>query len=320
METIRLVVSTTSGKRIEVNEFNPAGMSLVKPVSPPPSAFIPIPEGTKITTLQGRVPMAFDPDLQKSIRLHEYDGERIQPVAAILPPGYLQLYRPAYTAELDARRLPPAGYSLLGANDSGYVVAAISLQQEAQIIRVYETDEEDEIEQNIQQVKENENSRLYLALTSEKGVDIAAKFGSELEPNKLILSSRADLLAKHPATVKFFDSVYVEVNSFQSAFYERFQPSQSMSLQEALEFSSSLDTAQAGICYQVFPGLTDHPLEMVAMKDTLHKYDKLAVRLQNLPCDPEWYIEELALTRQHRQMVGITEWLKVYRQTIEGRG
>ena len=127
------------------------------------------------------------------------------------------------------------------------------------------------------------------------------------------------MLAANPSALQLFGSVFTEVNSFQDEFYSRFQPSDSMPLGEALDFSTNLSNPKSGICYQVFPGLTDHPLEIAAMKNTLQKLGDVAIKLLNLPCDPEWYIEELALLRQHRQMIGMSEWLKEYRHIMSSR-
>ncbi|MGH1363051.1 MAG: hypothetical protein ACRBF0_05800 [Calditrichia bacterium] len=312
---MHLIVSNRQGELIHLKELQPAGMKLVKPVALEKKDFIPLPAGTVIKPLFGRVPMGYDPDLQKSIRLHDYRGERVFPVSAILPESALQNYRSAYTLELDARRLEPANYTAVGGNEDKIFSAALQLPAPST------TRLDISVEESVQQ---NEKIAVHLQDDPEHIVvfhslsELSSELGSifekllnklEEEKDQCYMVCSAKVLAENPQWKKRFKRISLTANSLQPQFYNRFHSS----TKEAFEvMSKQLEIlaaeSKAALAYQTFPGLTDHPMEMAALTKAIETYNIDHLQVNNIACDPDWYVEELALFRQHRQMLGMQEW------------
>jgi len=290
-------------------------MKLVKPVALEKKDFIPLPEGTVIKPLFGRVPMGYDPDLQKSIRLHDYHGERVFPVSAILPESALQNYRSAYTLELDARRLEPANYTAVGGNEDNIFSAALKLPTPAATRLDISINES--VPQNEKVAAHLQDDPKHIVVfhslseqTSEPGSTFE-KLLTTLEEKKgqCFMVCSAKMLAENPRWIKQFKRIFLTANSLQPQFYNRFHSS----TEEAFEvLSKQLEIlaaeSKAALAYQAFPGLTDHPLEMAAITKAIETYSIDHLQVNNIACDPDWYVEELALFRQHRQMLGMQEW------------
>jgi pyruvate-formate lyase-activating enzyme len=87
----------------------------------PPERFVPLPEGATLVHLPGRHPVgASDAGVVERIGA---PGDLA--VAAVLPPGYLRSWLPAYEEAATASVLPLYGYAAVGAVDGRPVVAAI---------------------------------------------------------------------------------------------------------------------------------------------------------------------------------------------------
>ena len=82
---------------------------------------IPLPPGTALMHLPGRRPLARS-DWGEFVELEESNALA---VAAVLPPGYLRTFLPAYVEEPDAPVLPLYGYAAVAAIDGEPYVAAL---------------------------------------------------------------------------------------------------------------------------------------------------------------------------------------------------
>jgi pyruvate-formate lyase-activating enzyme len=120
-----LVVSDGSGNIFEIPELLMAGMELSIPVLPENNTIIPLPQGSDIFELPGRVPVGYDPREQKFVYVPEYQGKPVFSAAAFMAPAHIQYYRSAFRTMPDAPRLPLYSYTALGwHNNTFYVTGA----------------------------------------------------------------------------------------------------------------------------------------------------------------------------------------------------
>ena len=93
----------------------------------PSADLIPVPEGTRLFTLPGRTPAAWDPGARRFVAVGPpRRGGTADAVAAFLPPGYLRLYLPAVAAERGPR-LPLWTYTAVGWDAGGFRAAALRI-------------------------------------------------------------------------------------------------------------------------------------------------------------------------------------------------
>ncbi len=95
--------------------------------------FIPLPEGTQLVRLPGRLPRGFHPKSGRAVSLRsiKLPEGRITPsaVAAVLPPGYLRLLLPAARTGDGAPQLPLRAYTAVGLRGGQLVAAALRLDR-----------------------------------------------------------------------------------------------------------------------------------------------------------------------------------------------
>ncbi len=119
------VHSDRSGRLVVAANYS-AAMSDGSSVGPLIAA-LPLPPGTDVVHLPGRLGMGLD----RTGRARELGQGRFG-VAAILPLGYLRMSLPAYVDDLGSPALRPRGYAAVGADQSGQlVVSAVALDSEA---------------------------------------------------------------------------------------------------------------------------------------------------------------------------------------------
>jgi wyosine [tRNA(Phe)-imidazoG37] synthetase (radical SAM superfamily) len=84
---------------------------------------IPLPANSLLLTLPGRSVVAFDGDTKRIV--DEFDGERVDAVAAALPLGYTRTLVPAYSERAGAPPLPLYGYAAVAWYDGRFMVGAV---------------------------------------------------------------------------------------------------------------------------------------------------------------------------------------------------
>ncbi len=125
-----LVVSDRQGNIFEVPGLLAAGMSLAVPVLPRPEDFVPLPEGSNLFMLLGRIPIGFDPEEREFVRVPEYGGEPVFAVAAFMAPAWLQLHRSACEPEpgpAGAERLSLYSYTATGWQGDRFCAAGMRI-------------------------------------------------------------------------------------------------------------------------------------------------------------------------------------------------
>ena len=123
--TPRLVVANKDGEIFDCPEFAMLGTAGSTPEFP--EHFIPLPEGSSLFTLPGRIPIGFDENRKKAIELPKYFGEQIQAVAAFVAPAYTQLLRPVFKTKSNAPTLPLYCYTAVGWKDDQFWVPAVRI-------------------------------------------------------------------------------------------------------------------------------------------------------------------------------------------------
>jgi pyruvate-formate lyase-activating enzyme len=120
----RLVLSDTAGKIFDHPHLKMAGRSGTRIVLPHPSELIPLPKGSPLFTLPGRVPVGWDEErgVFVSAKKMEVGGKKndCMAVAAFLPPGYIRMLLPATKREALSPILPLWAYSSAGWKDGKF--------------------------------------------------------------------------------------------------------------------------------------------------------------------------------------------------------
>jgi pyruvate-formate lyase-activating enzyme len=120
----RLVFSDPEGKILDHPHLKLAGRSGDRMVLPEPSELVPLPMGSQLFSLPGRVPVGWDEDMGSFIssEKRKVGREEIEcaAVAAFLPPGYIRTLLPATQLKPNAPTLPLWAYSSVGWKDGKF--------------------------------------------------------------------------------------------------------------------------------------------------------------------------------------------------------
>ena len=114
----RLVLSDPGGNIFDHPSLKLSGRSGSRFLLPHPSDLIPLPAGSQLFTLPGRIPVGWDEERESfaSAEKVKMDGKEMDStaVAAFLPPGFIRTLLPATRCELKAPILPQWAYSAVG--------------------------------------------------------------------------------------------------------------------------------------------------------------------------------------------------------------
>lgn len=107
------------------------------------------------------------------------------------------------------------------------------------------------------------------------------------------------------------DSIRVSLNSAQPELYKKYYSPRDYSFDDVQESMAVVRKYKRWISinYFIFPGLTDHPQEIMAFTKMLIKFKVDYVQMRNLNIDPEHYIHRLQLDRLQPKAIGILQWL-----------
>lgn len=113
-----LVFADRQGNITDFPALNMAGMSGGQFFQPALEDLIPLPEGSELFVLPGRLPIGYDPETAEPLLLEEnpfHPGAAVQAVAAFMAPAHTTIFNSAYqTRESNAPRLPLFAYSAVG--------------------------------------------------------------------------------------------------------------------------------------------------------------------------------------------------------------
>lgn len=112
------------------------------------------------------------------------------------------------------------------------------------------------------------------------------------------------------------DSIRVSLNSARPAFYEAYYKPRGYSLDEVTESMRVMRRygRWVSLNYLVFPGFTDTPAELKALRAMLDRCEVDMIQTRNLNIDPEWYMEELGISASRARPMGMRAWVKQLRE------
>ncbi len=121
-----LVYADAQGKITDFPDLHAAGMSVGIFQRPKKTDFIPLPEGSELFVLPGRLPIGCDKASGEPLLLEEdpYSGKEIQAVAAFMSPAHTAILNSAYQTTEEAPRLPLFAYTALGWYDDRFWATA----------------------------------------------------------------------------------------------------------------------------------------------------------------------------------------------------
>jgi pyruvate-formate lyase-activating enzyme len=125
----RLVVADSDGQIRDHPYLRMVGRSGIDVVPVPSEDLLTIPEGSKLFTMPGSHPTAWNPkrEAYQTVSRTQVGGRRFScsTVAAFLPPGYTRTLLPAATYPAPQPPLPLWSYTAVGWNGDGFVATAI---------------------------------------------------------------------------------------------------------------------------------------------------------------------------------------------------
>jgi wyosine [tRNA(Phe)-imidazoG37] synthetase (radical SAM superfamily) len=117
-ETIpALVIADRKGALLDFPSLTMAGMSNGRFMQPEVHDLIPLPDGSELFVLPGRLPVGCNPSNREPLLIEEHPctpGEPVQAVAAFMAPAYTAILNSAYQASKDAPVLPLFAYTAVG--------------------------------------------------------------------------------------------------------------------------------------------------------------------------------------------------------------
>ncbi len=125
----RLIFSNPEGKIFEHPYLKLAGLSGNRMALPLPSELFPLPRGSQLFTMPGRIPIGWEEN-EESFMVSEkatVRGKEVDctAVAAFLPPGYIRSLLPATRLGPEAPRLPLWAYSAVGWKKGRFFITGI---------------------------------------------------------------------------------------------------------------------------------------------------------------------------------------------------
>ena len=124
-----LVLSDPGGNIIDHPSLKLSGRSGDRFLLPPSSELVPLPKGSQLFTLPGRIPVGWDEERRafaplRKLELKNREVECIA-VAAFLPPGFIRAFLPATQLKSKAPTLPLWAYSAVGWKDGKFLATGL---------------------------------------------------------------------------------------------------------------------------------------------------------------------------------------------------
>ncbi|MBN1799334.1 MAG: radical SAM protein [Spirochaetales bacterium] len=139
MDMPLLAVSDDRGNIFEIPHLCMAGVALAEQRLPVKDDLIPLPHGSNLFMLPGRLPTGYDPETRRFVSIDNYQGEKINAVAAFMAPAYVQFLLPAYTSTPSAPRLPLYCYTAVGWYKGKFYVPAARIDADTrQDLRLFD--------------------------------------------------------------------------------------------------------------------------------------------------------------------------------------
>ncbi len=127
-----LLYADSKGNILDFPGLEAAGSAAGRWQRPERSEWIPLPAGSELFLLPGRLPVGFEPESGR-FRVLDRDprtGGPVSAVAAFAAPAYTQLYTAAYARAGEAPLLPLFAYTAAGWSGEGFVTAALRVDDD----------------------------------------------------------------------------------------------------------------------------------------------------------------------------------------------
>ncbi len=128
-----LVYADSNGNILDWPALGMAGASGSEWKIPSSTELIPLPQGSELFLLPGRVPVGFDRETARFEPLSSdpFNAQKpVQAVAAFISPAHTQLYSAAYKTSAGAPLLPLFAYTAVGWLNGGFVVPAVRIDND----------------------------------------------------------------------------------------------------------------------------------------------------------------------------------------------
>ncbi|MBP7461088.1 MAG: radical SAM protein [Candidatus Delongbacteria bacterium] len=125
-----LLVADDQSRIIEIPELRMVTASRNEPGLPSVGEIIPLPPGSDLFVLPDRIPYGYDPVEKRFFPLRTYQGKRVFPVAAFMPPAYTYLRHTAFIRETGSDWLPLYAYAPVGFMDNQYYTTGIRVDSD----------------------------------------------------------------------------------------------------------------------------------------------------------------------------------------------
>jgi len=124
-----LVYSNGNGQVFNNDNLLALGVSGKQVVDIPSEAWIPMPGGSQLMELPGRLPVGKNPETEEIITLASDENEKNIAVAAFIAPAYTVCYHAAYERLVEAPILPLFAYSAIGWHNGQFYVPALRIDE-----------------------------------------------------------------------------------------------------------------------------------------------------------------------------------------------
>lgn len=156
-----LVYADAQGNIKDFPDLHAAGMSAGNFKLPDKNDFIPLPEGSELFVLPGRLPIGCDQSTGEPLLVEEdpYSKKDIQAVAAFMSPAHTAILNSAYQTTPNAPRLPLFAYTAIGWYDDRFWTTAFRSDED--IRQDFTQFNQDVInKKTAKKLKQNKNNRL----------------------------------------------------------------------------------------------------------------------------------------------------------------
>jgi len=112
-----LLIANQDGTILDFPELKMSGMSNGEYLQPALEDLIPLPEGSELFALPGRLPIGWDPTTNEPVLVNENPyktDESVQAVAAFMAPAHTAILTSSYQEQTDAPLLPLFAYTAVG--------------------------------------------------------------------------------------------------------------------------------------------------------------------------------------------------------------
>lgn len=127
-----LLVADRNGRIMDFPDLQMTGMSNGMFYRPKPEDLIPLPLGSELFVLPGRLPVGWDSETNEPVLLTEtpHDHRPVQAVAAFMAPAHTAVFTSAYQSESNAPPLPLFAYTAVGWHQDRFWVAGFRSDQD----------------------------------------------------------------------------------------------------------------------------------------------------------------------------------------------